>query len=211
MRRQPHRSRIWIWPQPHDQRIALLRRLKEVMINQVISHAARLSVAFAVVAAAACATTGTGSHPAAAPLPGSDACVFMREVFDWTVVDESTLIVYAPMRKDAYLLKLFEPVPELNFKERVGFEDSDHNGMLCGNGGDYLVLRDDIGPRRVPIVAFRKLTPEQLKQFLPASKTPATQPANAQPANAQPANAQPANAQPANAQPPPSQPATGNN
>jgi hypothetical protein len=173
-----------------------LRRLEEVMINQVIRHAARLSVAFAVVAAAACATSGSRSHPAAAPLPGIDACVFISEVFNWTVVDQSTLIVYAPMPKDAYLLKLFEPVPDLNFKERVGFEDSDHTGMLCGNGADYLVLRDDIGPRRVPIVAFRKLTPEQLKQFLPAAKTSATQPANAQPASAQP---------------PPSQPTTGSN
>jgi hypothetical protein len=112
-------------------------------------------------------------------------------VFDWTVVDQSTLIVYAPMPKDAYLLKLFEPVPDLNFKERVGFEDSAHTGMLCGNGADYLVLWDDIGPRRVPIVAFRKLTPEQLKQFLPAVKPPATQPANAKPASAQPPPSQP--------------------
>jgi hypothetical protein len=167
-----------------------------MMLKGPIDRTARLAVALSALAAAACSTTATGSHPAAAPLPGTDACVFISEVFNWTVVDQSTLIVYAPMPKDAYLLKLFEPVPDLNFKERVGFEDSDHTGMLCGNGADYLVLRDDIGPRRVPIVAFRKLTPEQLKQFLPAAKTSATQPANAQPASAQP---------------PPSQPTTGSN
>lgn len=143
------------------------------MLKRPVGHAAHLAAAVAALAAAGCATTATGSHPAAAPLPGTDACVFMSLVSDWVVVDASTLIVYAPQRKDAYLLKLFEPVPELNFKERVGFEDSDHDGMLCGNGADYLLVRDDAVPMRVPVVAFRKLTPEQARQLLPPEKTPA--------------------------------------
>jgi hypothetical protein len=145
-----------------------------MMLKGPIDRTARLAVALAALAAAACSTTATGSHPAAAPLPGTDACVFMREVSDWVVVDASTLIVYAPQRKDAYLLKLFEPVRELNFKQRVGFEDSDHDGMLCGNGGDYVVVRDDSVPMRVPIVAFRKLTPEQAKQLLPPAQPPSS-------------------------------------
>ena len=151
------------------------------MLKGPVGRTARLAAALAALAAAACSTTATGSHPAAAPLPGTDACVFMSLVSDWVVVDASTLIVYAPLRKDAYLLKLFEPVPELNFKQRVGFEDSDHDGRLCGDGGDYLVVRDDSVPLRVPIVAFRKLTAEQARQLLPPSKTSAAQGANSQP------------------------------
>jgi hypothetical protein len=151
------------------------------MLKGLVGRTARLAAALAALAAAACSTTTTGSHPAAAPLPGTDACVFMSLVSDWVVVDASTLIVYAPLRKDAYLLKLFEPVPELNFKQRVGFEDSDHDGRLCGDGGDYLVVRDDSVPLRVPIVAFRKLTPEQARQLLPPAKTSAAQGANSQP------------------------------
>jgi hypothetical protein len=150
------------------------------MLKGPVGRTARLAAALAALAAAACSTTATGSHPAAAPLPGTDACVFMSLVSDWVVVDASTLIVYAPLRKDAYLLKLFEPVPELNFKQRVGFEDSDHDGRLCGDGGDYLVVRDDSVPLRVPIVAFRKLTAEQARQLLPPSKTSAAQGANSQ-------------------------------
>ena len=144
------------------------------MLIRPVGHAARLALVVAALAGTACAATATGSHPAAAPLPGTDACVFMSLVSDWVVVDASTLIVYAPQRKDAYLLKLFEPVRELNFKQRVGFEDSDHDGMLCGNGGDYLVVRDDSVPMRVPIVAFRKLTPEQAKQLLPPAQPPSS-------------------------------------
>src|ERR1700683_3533257 len=150
-------------------------------VGRTVRLAAALAAALAALAAAACSTTATGSHPAAAPLPGTDACVFMRLVSDGVVVDVSPLIVYAPLRKDAYLLKLFEPVPELNFKQRVGFEDSDHDGRVGGDGGDYLVGRDDSVPLRVPIVAFRKLTPEQARQLLPPAKTPAAQGANSQP------------------------------
>src|SRR5580658_10308079 len=142
------------------------------MLKGPVGRTVRLAAALAALAAAACSTTAPGSHPAAAPLPGTDACVFMSLVSDWVVIDASTLIVYAPLRKDAYLLKLFEPVPELNFKQRVGFEDSDHDGQLCGNGADYLVVRDDTVPQRVPIVAFRKLSPAEAKQLLPAAKAP---------------------------------------
>jgi hypothetical protein len=124
------------------------------------------------LAAIGCAVTGAHSEHPGAPLPGSDACVFIRNVSDWEVIDATTMIVYAPMRKDPYLLKLFEPVPELNFHERVGFEDAAHNGQLCGNG-DYVVIRDQIGPRRVPIVALRKLTPDQAKQLRAAGKSSA--------------------------------------
>lgn len=77
-------------------------------------------------------------------MPGADACVFIRNIDDWVVIDPTTLIVHAPPRKDAYLLKLFAPLPDLDFKECVGFEDSDHNGQLCGLGDD-LVVHDQIG------------------------------------------------------------------
>lgn len=95
---------------------------------------------------------------------------------DWRVIDATTMIVYAPLPQDAYLLKLFEPVPELDFKNRVGFDDSDHDGQLCGDG-DYLLVGGEVPPRRVAIVAFRKLTSDQAKQLLSAAKPAAGQPA----------------------------------
>jgi Family of unknown function (DUF6491) len=139
--------------------------------------AAPLMLALMALAAGGCASSRAPSARAAAPLPGIDACVFISSIDDWQVIDSTTMIVYAPLRKDAYLLKLFAPVQDLDFKQRVGFEDSDHNGQLCGFGDD-LVLRDEIGERRTPIVAFRKLTPEQLHQLLPGTKSPAAKPAS---------------------------------
>jgi hypothetical protein len=138
---------------------------------------ALLTLALAAAAASGCASSRAGSQRAATALPGTDACVFIRNIYDWQVIDLTTMIVYAPLRKDAYLLKLFAPVQDLDFKERVGFEDSDHNGQLCGFGDD-LVVRDEIGARRTPIVAFRRLTPEQLRQLLPPTRSPAAKPAS---------------------------------
>jgi Family of unknown function (DUF6491) len=140
-------------------------------------RSALLTLALAAVAASGCASSRAASERAATPLPGTDACVFIRNIYDWQVINPTTMIVYAPLRKDAYLLKLFAPVQDLDFKERVGFEDSDHNGQLCGFGDD-LVVRDEIGARRTPIVAFRRLTPEQLRQLLPPAKSPAAKPAS---------------------------------
>jgi hypothetical protein len=163
--------------------------LKEtIMSDRWTVLAAWLVLALGALGAAGCATTAAPAQRAATPLPGTDACVFIRNVYDWDVVDPSTLIVYAPMRKDPYLVKLFEPVFDLDFRQRVGFEDGDHSGMLCGNGAAYLVVRDEIGPQRVPIVAFRKLTVEQAKQLLPRGKRPAS--AAGQPAASQPAAGQ---------------------
>lgn len=141
-----------------------------------IAHGALIALALSALAAAGCATRRAQPERAAAPLPGTDACVFINSVSDWVVIDSTTMVVYAPLRQDAYLLKLFAPEAELNFKQRLGFEDSDHNGQLCGNGDD-LVVRDEISARRMPIIAFRKLTPEQAKQLLPAAKSAAAKPA----------------------------------
>jgi hypothetical protein len=130
-------------------------------------------LAFALLLAAltgGCAATGAPAARATAPLPGTDACIFISSIQSWDVVDQSTLIVYAPLNKDAYLVKLFEPVPELPFKERIGFEDTTHSGQLCSDR-DELLVRGDI-PRRVPIVAVRRLTSDQVKRLLHPSAAP---------------------------------------
>jgi hypothetical protein len=117
---------------------------------------------------AGCATNGAGASRAPPPpLPGTEACIFTVNLNDWTVIDDSTLIVYAPLRKDPYLLKLFAPVFDLQFRETLGFEDVEHNGQLCKD--DYLVERGDI-PRRTSITAVRLLTPDQARQIIAAAK-----------------------------------------
>jgi hypothetical protein len=119
-----------------------------------------------ILMVAGCATNGAAG-PHASPLPGTEACIFTVNLNDWTVIDDSTLIVYAPMRKDPYLVKLFAPMFDLQFRESLGFEDIEHNGQLCKD--DYVVARGD-SPNRTPIIAVRALTPDQAKQIIAAAK-----------------------------------------
>src|ERR1700722_15734947 len=74
-------------------------------------------------------------------LPGKPGCFWTSNFQgDWTVLNDSTLIVHAPLSKDAYVVKLFGPIFNLSFKQDLGFEDREHTGRICDNGDDYLVV-----------------------------------------------------------------------
>ncbi len=107
----------------------------------------------AVLACAGCTAGGTSARQAPpappAPLPGTEACIFTVNLYDWTVLDDTTLIVYAPLHKEPYLVKLFEPVFDLSFHQTLGFEDVEHNGQLC-DSGDYVLVRGEL-PQRMSI------------------------------------------------------------
>lgn len=107
-----------------------------------------------------------------ANLPGKAAC-FWKSNFqgDWTVLNDSTLIVHAPLPKDAYVIKLFEPVYTLSFRQNLGFEDKEHTGQICNNGDDYLLV-PGWEPRQVPIVAVHALTADEENELLRAAGKP---------------------------------------
>jgi hypothetical protein len=128
----------------------------------------RVLLSLAAVAAAGC-VAGGAPRQSATNLPGTEACIFTSTLSDWTVLDESTLIVYAPMRKDPYLIKLFAPVIGLDFHQTLGFEHTAHSGELCR--GDELIIRGS-SPQRMGIVAVRALTPEQAKELRTAAHKP---------------------------------------
>ena len=127
-----------------------------------------LGPALAVLVATGCTAGGSSAtHAPPAPLPGTEACIFTVNLYDWTVLDDKTLIVYAPVHKEPYLVKLFAPVFDLSFHETLGFEGVEHNGQLCK--GDYVLVRGDM-PQRMPISSIRSLTPDQAKQLIADSK-----------------------------------------
>jgi hypothetical protein len=133
-----------------------------------MNSAGRLALGLAVLAVAGCTAGGTAAtHAPPAPLPGTEACVFTVNLNDWTVLDDTSLIVYAPVHKEPYLVKLFAPVFDLSFRQTLGFEGVEHNGQLCK--GDYVLVRGDL-PQRMPINSIRSLTPDQAKQLIADSK-----------------------------------------
>ncbi len=108
-------------------------------------------------------------------LLGTPAC-FRRSDFqgDWTVLNETTLIVRAPLPKNAYVIKLFEAVTGLTFMQSLGCEDKERTGQICNNGLDSLVIPGS--PRRVPIVAVHALSTQEQNQLLAAAGKRLSQP-----------------------------------
>ncbi|MGA7538265.1 MAG: DUF6491 family protein [Steroidobacteraceae bacterium] len=131
-------------------------------------------IAISLLGAAAAALLGCASSQGAtgakgqtsAALPGTPGCFWLRD-FDgsWTVLNDSELIVYVPMHSQPYLIKLFAPVPDLKFDQRLGFQDIEHSGMICDGEMDNLAV-PHWEPRRMPIVAVRKLTVPEERSLL---------------------------------------------
>ena len=110
-----------------------------------------------------------GAPVANLPTIGTEACFWIRDVRHWDVIDPSTLIVYAPMPKEAYLVKLLQPIPDLRFHLALGFEDTDHMGRVC-RIGTFVSVGQPM-PWRAPVAAVRALTPDEVKQVKNAAKT----------------------------------------
>lgn len=67
-------------------------------------------------------------------------CLFSTTVRDWRPLDSEHMVIWGPSRKDAYLVTLMGRVVDLPFSENVAFIDGDHDGMICGNGGDKVAV-----------------------------------------------------------------------
>jgi len=85
------------------------------------------------------ASTALGADKAAGkPKEGRD-CMFSSQLSSWTVLDDQQLVIWGAGH-DAYLVKLFAPERELRFAETLAVIDHDHNGLICGDGGDRLTV-----------------------------------------------------------------------
>jgi uncharacterized protein DUF6491 len=117
---------------------------------------------------AGCAATHAPVARADTALPGTEACFWVRMIRHWDVIDTSTLIVYAPLPQNAYLVKLLQPIPDLNFHFGLAFDDVDRTGRICRI--DDSVSVGEPFPMRVPIAAVRALTPQQVQQLKDSSR-----------------------------------------
>lgn len=133
----------------------------------MLSHRLRAAPLAVLCALTGCKAGGSAATHPAPPLPGTEACIFTADLYDWTVLDDSNLIVYAPGQHQPYLIKLFAPVFDLPFHERIGFEAVEHNGQLCK--GDFVIVRGDM-PSRTAITNVRLLSAAQAKDLIAASR-----------------------------------------
>lgn len=91
---------------------------------------------------------------------GND-CVFSRTISSWTVLDDKSLILYAPTKKRPYYVKLNMRSFELKFAHAIGIY-SKFDNRFCPYGGNALFIDGD----RYTIAAIKKLNPDTASQMI---------------------------------------------
>lgn len=107
--------------------------------------------------------SGDGMRKADAELAGQQACFYRRQVQDFRALDRTSLVVFAPTRRNAYLVQVSPPSNDLRFADALAFES--RSNQVCGRAGDALLLGAGT-LRRYSVVDVRRLEPGQLDTVL---------------------------------------------
>jgi hypothetical protein len=85
-------------------------QIRPLLINAAVGALAAIAAGCAMTAQTPPSKANLDNLTKVENLPGKSAC-FWKSSFqgDWTVLNDSTLILHAPLPKDAYVIKLFEP------------------------------------------------------------------------------------------------------
>ncbi len=104
-------------------------------------------------------------------------CLFSRTISSWDVVDNETLIIYAPTRKNPYLVKLWSPAFGLKSEFSLGFEDGNNDGQFCDYGRDGIVVRGPGGPERYSLRTVSRIDEAEAKALVEGKKQKKAEPA----------------------------------
>jgi Family of unknown function (DUF6491) len=112
------------------------------------------------------------ANAAAESRPRGGDCIFSRTIDSWTVLDNETLLIYAPSRKSPYLVKLFRPEFGLKSEFQLGFWDRDNDGQICDVSRDAILL-PGLGhgfADRIPIRSVQRITEAEANELIAKSK-----------------------------------------
>lgn len=130
-----------------------------------MSKASLFAAALFTVSGAALAAPAASDAAAKETHASRNECVFVRSIYDFKPLDRTNLIIWAPTRRNAYLVQLGFPLPELKFAQRLAIVDRDHNGMLCGFGMDRIVVADSSFRQPSTILGMTRLDNERIAQL----------------------------------------------
>ena len=121
---------------------------------------------FIFAAAVISASLGTASATSTTtPKRDGNDCVFISTVGQYRVLDRSTVVIWAPGRRDAYLVELSFPLFGLQSSMQMAMIDNDHDGRLCGFSMDKIGVRDFGKPETASIRSMSKRGDEQIVQL----------------------------------------------
>jgi len=108
-----------------------------------------LLILLAVILSGCTTAEGEGDERPAEPTidtagfkPG---CFYAREVNNWEALNREYLLVYAPNKSRAYLMRFAPPSPEVRNAVTIGFGG---RSRICGKTGERLVVGRGGGPGR---------------------------------------------------------------
>ena len=137
---------------------------------------ARITAALATLLfslnAVAAATSPESDQANTASKPHGGDCIFSRTIDSWTVLDNETLLIYAPSRKTPYLVKLFRPEYSLKSEFKLGFWDRDNDGQICDVSRDAIVV-PGLGygfASRIPIRSVQRIDVAEANELIAKSK-----------------------------------------
>ena len=121
---------------------------------------------FLSVTAVLVASIGTANATAVTtPKKDGNDCVFISTVGQYRVLDRSNVVIWAPGRRDAYLLELSMPLFGLKSSIQLAMIDRDHDGRLCGFSMDRIAVRDFGQSEASSIRRMNKLGDEDIVQL----------------------------------------------
>ena len=92
------------------------------------------------------------------------ACFYARDASNWTVLDRSTLIVYAPNKSRAFRVEVGPGASDLRWADRLAFVS--RSNRICGRAGDRIVTPTGTVNRSYAVVGVRRLDPASLEALL---------------------------------------------
>ena len=116
-------------------------------MNRLVLFAALL----ASVAGAAQASSTTSAKD------NGNACIFISTIGQYRALDDRNVVIWAPGRRDAYLVELAMPLFSLRSSFELATIDHDRDGRLCGFGMDRIGVRDFDRPETSTIARMTRL------------------------------------------------------
>ena len=98
-------------------------------------------------------------------------CIYSHSINDWVLLDDQSLIIYAPTKNRPYYVKLNMRSIDLKYAYRIGFY-SRFDDRICPYGGNALFIDGE----RHTIRAIKKLDKTTAKQLIAFKKKKSTRP-----------------------------------
>ncbi len=94
------------------------------------------------------------------------ACFYASQASDWTVLDRSTLIVYAPSKSHAFRVDVGPGASDLRWADSLAFVS--RSSRICGRAGDRIVTPTGTANRSYTVIGVTRLDPASVEDLLAA-------------------------------------------